>query len=327
MARIDVVCLRPKEDFLKVGVEPPQELATTYMSPTDARLRENMTGARALVIPAVGPKLQAELFEDGHIELVQVTGAGIDRLDAEAMQRMGIAVANVPGGSSSAIAEYVMSTALLLLRRLKWADSEIRKGNYAGARAELVNNTLNGLESLTVGVIGTGVIGTTVARAFHSMGCRIVYHDPAPRDPDLLESISARGMQLPDLLTESDIVTLHIPLLPSTRSLIGAAQISSMKPGAILINAARGGIVDEAALADSLASGHLGGAAVDVFSSEPISDDNPLIRKEKEIGQRILLTPHIAGVTRQSWATLFRDAWRNVQRVLLDGEPPINRVV
>ena len=117
------------------------------------------------------------------------------------------------------------------------------------------------------------------------------------------------------------IVTLHVPLQDGTRGLIGAAEIGLMKPGAILVNAARGGIVDEAALAEALEAGRIGGAVVDVYSTEPPAPDNPLLTLSAVAAQRLILTPHIAGVTRQAWASLFAEAWNNVARVLLQGEP------
>ena len=116
-------------------------------------------------------------------------------------------------------------------------------------------------------------------------------------------------MSLDELLATADVVSLHVPLLPTTRNLIGARELARMKPGAILIQASRGGIVDEAALA-AAASGHLGGAAVDVYSTEPPAPDNPLLALAGEAASRLLLTPHIAGVTRQASALLFRSAWR-----------------
>jgi len=320
-----VVCLRPKDDFLNVGITPPESLSIGYMSPTDNDLAQHLAAARALVIPAVGPKLPVELFDESHVELIQVTGAGIDRLDADAMKAKGIAVANVPGGSSAAIAEYAVSSALALLRRTFWADGELRKGLYVEARRRMVSEHLSGLEGLTVGVVGLGVIGLTVAQSFHGMGSRIVYHDPAPQAA--VNQFDAVALPLDELLESSDIVTLHVPLLPSTESMIGQRELGLMKAGAILINAARGGIVDEAALVQCLASGHLGGAAVDVFSSEPPLADNPLFSMSAEASRRVLLTPHIAGVTRQSWAFLFRSAWENVERVLMRGEPPANQVL
>ena len=323
----DVVCLRPKDDFLNIGVTPPESLSIGYMSPTDSDLAQHIAAARALVIPAVGPKLPVELFDGSRIELIQVTGAGIDRLDANAMKAKGIAVANVPGGSSAAIAEYAVSSALTLLRRTFWADGELRKGLYVDARARMVSENLSGLEGLTVGVVGLGVIGMTVAQTFHSMGSRIVYHDPAPRDADAVSQIGAVALPLNELLATADIVTLHVPLLPSTEAMIGERELAQMKAGAILINAARGGIVDEAALVQCLANGHLAGAAVDVFSSEPPADDNPLFAADNDVGRRLILTPHIAGVSRQAWAKLFHSAWENVERLLLRDEPPLNRVI
>ena len=323
----DVVCLRPKDDFLNIGVTPPETLSIRYMSPADSDLAQHLAAARALLIPAVGPDLPASLFDGSSIELVQVTGAGIDRLDADAMKAMGIAVANVPGASSSAIAEYAVSSALTLLRRTFWADGELHEGNYVDARSRMLAENLAGLEGLTVGVIGLGVIGMTVAQVFHSMGSKIIYHDPAPRDPEAVGQMDAHALALGELLARADIVTLHVPLLPSTESMIGERELGEMKAGAILINAARGGIVDETALVQCLVSGHLGGAAVDVYSTEPPTQDNPLFAAANEIGRRLLLTPHIAGVTRQSWVQLFGSAWQNVERLLMHQEPPVNRVI
>ena len=322
----DVVCLRPEDDFLNVGVSPPEALSIRYMSPDDNELSAHLAESRALLIPAVGPKLSAELFDGSRIQLVQVTGAGVDRLDADAMEALGIAVANVPGGSSAAVAEYAVSSALALLRQTFWADAELRKGNYVETRRSMVAKNLNGLEGLTVGVIGLGIVGMAVAQAFHCMGSRIVYHDSAVHDTHPASQLSADKLPLNELLGRADIVTLHVPLLPSTESMIGKNELERMKSGAILINAARGGIVDEAALAARLLSGHLGGAAVDVYSTEPPLADNPLISIGNEVGGRLLLTPHIAGVTRQSWAFLFRSAWQNVERVLIQGEAPANRL-
>ena len=327
MMPFPVVCLRPKEDFLNVGVSPPENLSIRYLSPDDDNLAAHMAQAHALVIPAVGPELAAALFANSRIKLVQITGAGVDRIDADAMKALDIAVANVPGGSSGAIAEYAVSSALTLLRRTLWANGELRKGHYVEARSRMVAEHLRGLEGLTVGFVGLGVIGMTVAQAFHNMGSRIVFHDPAPRDPELINQLDARSMPLDELLSSSDIVTLHVPLLPSTRSMIADDELEQMKAGAILINAARGGIVDEAALAAHLNSGHLGGAAVDVYSTEPPPPDNPLFLLSNEAAERLLLTPHIAGVTRQSWAMLFSTAWQNVERVLVHSEAPTNQVI
>ena len=321
----DVVCLRPEADFARVGALPPRSLKVMYRPPDDGQLAALLREARAVVMPAVGPKLAATLFEGSRLSLVQVTGAGVDRLDAQAMKKLGIPVANVPGGSNGAVAEYAVTNASMLLRRFAWADAEIRKGNYAAFRARLLADNLPALEGLTIGVIGLGVIGLAVAGAFSRFGCELCYCDPEPRDRSAAASLGARGLSLDELLRTADVVCVHVPLLPSTRGLIGEAQLASMKPGAVLVQASRGGIVDEAALAAHLRSGHLGGAAVDVYATEPIAADNPLLALEGDAARKLLLTPHIAGVTRQSYALLFRSSWENVERAL-KGEPPHNRV-
>jgi phosphoglycerate dehydrogenase-like enzyme len=174
--------------------------------------------------------------------------------------------------------------------------------------------------------VGLGTVGFAVAEAFHRFGCQIIYYDPAPRDAQAAAKTGARAVPLEELLRTADVVTLHVPLLPQTRSMIGVRQFSLMKPGAVLIQASRGGVVNEAALVTHLHSGRLGGAAIDVYATEPPDPDNPLFSLEGEAARRVLFTPHIAGVTRQSSATLFREAWANVERVLVKGEAPFNRV-
>ena len=322
---IDVIVLRPEADFQRVDALPPKSFSSTYRTPDDPELPALMKQARAMVIPAVGPKLPPALFEGSIVKLVQVTGAGLDRLDETALKKLGIAVANVPGGSNSAVSEYAVTTASTLLRRLAWADTELKAGHYDAFRKRMLADNLAGLDGLTVGVVGLGVIGLAVAQAFHRMGGKICYFDPAPRDPKAAAAMDAKSLTLDELLRISDVVTLHVPLLPATKGLIGDKQLGLMKQNAILINAARGGIVDEAALVAHLESGHLGGAAVDVYSTEPPTADNPLLKLQGDAAARLLLTPHIAGVTRQSAAFLFRSSWANVERVLA-GEAPVNRV-
>ncbi|HEY5215285.1 MAG TPA: NAD(P)-dependent oxidoreductase, partial [Pseudolabrys sp.] len=188
-----VLCLRPQADFARVDAPAPASLSVSYHAPGDAEVPALMRKAQALVIPAVGPKLAPALFEGSALKLIQVTGAGLDRLDKAALTKAGIAVANVPGGSNSALAEYTVTTASLLLRRFAWADAELKKGNYAAFRARLVADNLAGLDGLLVGVVGLGVIGLAVAKAFAKAGCRVCYFDPAPSDPQAAQELGAEA--------------------------------------------------------------------------------------------------------------------------------------
>lgn len=313
----DVLCLRPKADFLAVGITPPEGMDIAYRGPGDEDVPALIRGARALVIPAVGPALPGELFRGTSLQLVQVTGAGLDRLDRKVLAEEGIALANVPGGSNAALAEYVVANALSLLRGFHGASDPLRAGDYGVHRKRMVEAVLRGLGGLTVGVVGIGTIGQAVAERCRSMGAEIAYFDPAPP-----EGVAGRSMALDDLLAEADVVTLHLPLIEATRGLIDARRIGLMKERAVLINAARGGIVDEAALAVALREGRIAGAAVDVYETEPPDADNPLLALRGEGASRLILTPHIAGVSLQASQHLFREAWRNVSRVLIDGLEP-----
>jgi len=221
----DVLCLRPEADFARLGVLPPASLTVTYLKPDDPSLTQRIKAARALVIPAVGPKLAASLFEGSALQLIQVTGAGLDRLDQAEMTRLGIPVANVTG--NDAVAEYAVTTATLLLRRLAFADAEIKRGNYVAFRARMIAHNLSGLGGITVGVVGFGVIGRATATAFRRAGCRICYYDPAPPMPAAAAAaaaIEAEALSLDQLLQTADVVSLHVPLLPSTTGLIEEAE-------------------------------------------------------------------------------------------------------
>lgn len=323
---VDVLCLRPEADFQRVGALAPESVKVIYRSASDPDVAELMKQAQALVIPAVGSKLPATIFENTSVKFVQVTGAGLDRLDLEFLRQRGIAVANVPGGSNEAVAEYAVTTASVLLRRFSWADAEIRKGNYRDFRARLIADSLQGLDGLTVGILGFGTIGVAVASAFHKRGCLIFYYDPVPRDTRIAAAVGAKASSLEDLFQLADVISLHVPLLPQTTGMVGRRELAMMKPGAILIQGSRGGVVDEEALAAALQEGRLGGAAVDVYFAEPPAADNPLLALKGEAAQRILFTPHIAGVTRQSTAFLCRAAWRNIERFFSGKETPLDVV-
>jgi phosphoglycerate dehydrogenase-like enzyme len=324
---LDVLCLRPEADFQRVGALPPASLKVSCRAASDPDVPELMKQARALVIPAVGTKLPDTLFEGTSVKFIQVTGAGLDRLNLPLLKQKGISVANVPGGSNEAVAEYAVTSAIILLRRFSWADAEIRSGHYQAFRARMLADSLPGLDGLIVGVVGFGIIGVAVATAFHKRGCSILYYDPAPRDPRAAGALGAKASSLERLLETADVVSLHVPLLPQTTGLIGARELAMMKAEAVLIQASRGGVVDEAALAEALQGGRLGGAAVDVYSTEPPTADHPLLALKGEAARRILFTPHVAGVTRQATAFLFRATWRNIERVLTQKEAPVDAVI
>lgn len=218
-------------------------------------------------------------------------GVGLDNIDVEACKAQGIAVYPATGANDLSVAEYVITSALMLLRRAWLSTGSMLAGQWP--RQKLMGRELAGK---TIGLVGFGAIAREVAWRAQALGMQIVAFDPLLMADDPAWRL-ARNVSLDGLLEIADVVSLHVPLTASTRHMIAAAQLASMKPGAILVNAARGGVVDEAALAASLESNGIGGAALDVFETEPLTKEGA----EKFAGLgNIILTPHIAGVTEES---------------------------
>jgi len=219
-------------------------------------------------------------------------GVGLDNIDVVACAQRGVTVIPATGANALAVAEYVIAAAMLLLRGAYGSTHDVAAG--AWPRSALSGGREAG--DKTLGIVGFGGIGRLTARLARALGMQVLAFDAQipPGDP-MWQDEDVRPQAFDALLARADVVTLHVPLLPSTRGLIDAARIATMKRGAILINTSRGGIVDEAALAEALRSGQLGGAALDVFETEPLPAGSVLAGCPN-----LLLTPHVAGVTAES---------------------------
>jgi len=219
-------------------------------------------------------------------------GVGLDNIDVSACEAAGVAVFPATGANSLAVAEYVIATAMVLLRGAYLSSAEVAAGHWPRARMSQGRETAG----KTLGLVGFGGIGRMTARLAQGLGMRVLAHDPAlaPDAPAWAECGVGRR-ELDALLAEADVVSLHVPLTASTRGLVDAARMARMKPDAILVNTARGGVVDETALAAALRHGKLGGAALDVFDDEPLQAGSPLAG-----APNLILTPHVGGVTRES---------------------------
>lgn len=307
-----MVCLRPAADFLEVGVAPPAGLSVAYGDPGSFGPAD-LADCEVLVLASVGPVLSAAWCDQApNLRLVQFTGAGTDRLGTSLAQRPNVAVRNVPGANAAEVAEYVVFGVGALLRRLHLADALVRQGRYGLAREALQPAGIHSLHARHVGVVGLGHIGLAVAKLCHAFGARVSYFDPA---------ISGREdafpcLSLTELLGSVDVLTVHVPLTGQTRGLLGPPEIAMLPAGSILVNASRGGVVDEKALAEALTEGRLAGAVVDVYTEEPPAPDHPLLTLPASISERVLLTPHIAGVTFEAAQRLYEQAWQSVAEFL-----------
>ena len=317
-----IICLRPEADFIEFDAIAPSRFQIEYLTPSDPDLMHLVARAKALIIPAVGSKIPNEIFENSDIKMVQVTGAGIDRLDADFCHKNQIAVCNVQGGSAFAVAEYCIGSVITLSRQLHLGFNAVPRGEYSTIRSTMLKKRMVSLQGQHVGIIGFGSIGRETAKLFNMMGCQISCFDVFPPNPAEAEKVNAKICDLPTLLSQSDIVSLHVPLTDETKGLISHVELKKMKKNAILVNAARGGIVDEHALADALESCLIRGAVVDVYSQEPVQSDNPLVNLSQTAMERVFYSPHIAGITKQSWTHLFQKSWENL--VLYFDNQPLN---
>jgi phosphoglycerate dehydrogenase-like enzyme len=247
------------------------------------------------------------------VKIVQRVGVGYDSLDLDACRRKGVPACNVAGVNKEAVAEHCLAMILALAKRLPEADQLTRETNWGAARL-LTKQTFE-LRGKMLGIVGFGDIGTALGRRARAFEMPIVYNDIRPIDAHHIEATGARFMEKAELFATADIVSINTTLNPATRGMVDAKMLSRMKPGAYLICAARGGIIDEAALRDALNSGKLAGAGIDVFSQEPFPLDNPLLT-----AKNILLTAHTAGVTVESTARGMTRAIDNIRRVVERGE-------
>jgi (S)-sulfolactate dehydrogenase len=256
-----------------------------------ARLAASLCEARALIVRNRTQVRGALLESAVRLEVVGRLGVGLDNIDVRACEARGIAVYPATGANDLSVAEYVITAALMLLRRAWFATARVAAGEWP--RTELMGRELAGKR---LGLVGYGAIARVTGRLARDLGMSVAAYDPLlPEDHPAWAGTLRQS--LPDLLSTSDVVSLHVPLTDATRKMLDATAIAGMRPGAILINAARGGVVDEAALCVSLRSGHLGGAALDVFAHEPVDATSGA---QFAGVPNLILTPHIAGVTEES---------------------------
>jgi len=257
------------------------------------------------------PKITADCLENpGKLRAIARAGVGVDNVDVAAATRKGIVVMNTPGGNSVSAAEHTIALMLALARRVSVADATMKAGGWD--RNKFVGTEVAGK---TLGVIGLGRIGREVARRAAGMDMKIIVLDPFVTAARAAELGYATATSLDELLPKVDFLTVHVPLSAETKSLVGARELGMMKKTARVLNVARGGIIDEKALADALAAGTIAGAGIDVFSVEPIVADNPLVK-----APNIVLTPHLGASTVEAQENVAVEAAQLIADFLLKGQ-------
>jgi phosphoglycerate dehydrogenase-like enzyme len=247
----------------------------------------------------------------GRLSFYQQPSAGVDSIDVAALTAGGVPVANIGPANAVSVAEWCVGATFGVLRWLAYGDAAIRRGEWP--QLELARRGGGELAGRRVGIVGMGHIGVECARRYAALGCDVAHWSRTPRSPE--QAGGSRWMPLADLLEHSQLLVVVVALAPETCGLLGGEELARMAPGGFVIDAARGGIVDEAALLSAVRSGHLAGAALDVFETEPLPQDSPLIRED-----RILLSPHSGGATPEAQSHLIDTIVANVRRAV-EGQP------
>jgi phosphoglycerate dehydrogenase-like enzyme len=298
----------------------PPSLTLLTLAKGDEAERLALAEQADAVIVAATRFTEAQLAATRRLRLVQHQGVGWqDTVAWQGLAARGITLATTPEGTTGPVAEMAVLLALAALRRLPFADAELRRGQWHVNALRPVSRSLAGR---VVGYVGFGRIGQAAAARFGAFGTTGLYHDPEVVLPE--DDAARLGVRRTDtldaLLAAADIVSLHLPVSPATRHILDAAAIARMKPGAVLVNTARGGLVDEAALATALSSGHLLAAGIDVFETEPPPAEHPLLRLPN-----VVLTPHISAGTRDAFEEKLSAAFGNVESFFA-GRPIRNQV-
>ncbi|TDY01532.1 2-hydroxyacid dehydrogenase [Thiohalophilus thiocyanatoxydans] len=298
----------PDLDFSAITALP---IDWQYYPATDPdQVVERLQGAAVVVTNKVVLDAQ-RLAQLSDLELIAVAATGVNNVDLDAARNQGVGVCNVTGYATPSVVQHVFMLILSLSRRLPAYTAALRQGHWQQSpHFCLLDHPIEELQDKTLGIIGYGELGRAVARMGEAFGMHplIARRDPQDQRPGRID--------LAELLQQADVVSLHCPLSEQTRGLIGAEQLALMKPGAMLINTARGGIVDEPALYEALANGRLGGAGIDVLEREPPDEENPLLQARLE---NLIVTPHIAWASRAARQRLLDQVARNIDSWLRGG--------
>ncbi len=240
------------------------------------------------------------------LKLLHKWGVGLDNIDLETAKACGIAVARTTGSNAMAVAEHTMGLILAALRNIGYGHAELREGRWAGGVMPQEARLLSGK---TVGIVGFGAIGRSVARMLAGFGCTILYNKPHPLPPAEEQALGVAHATVPEMLAKADVLSLHCPLVPETANLIDARALAAMKPSAVLVNVARGGVVDETALVEALRNRTIHAAAVDVYEIEPVPADHPLLKLPNAV-----VTPHLAAGAADNFVPTVTRMFDNMRR-------------
>lgn len=305
----------------KGGIAHQCELVYRPVGTSDAELLEAAGDVEVILADAIATVSADLIGQMPDLRLIHSEGAAYDRIDVEAARSRGIYVCNNQGANAQAVAEQALMLMLGLLRFVEEGHRAVLDGRQIDLKEARMVSGIQELRDCTVGLVGFGNIAKQTAVLLRAFGASCLYYSPHRKDAETEAQYQVEYRSFDELLSQCDIVSLHAAVTPETIGLMNAEALGRMKPGAYLINTARGDLVDQQALVQALASGHLGGAGLDTLTPEPVTSDNPLVRYAAENPCRILFSPHIGGVTTGCFRRMHSRMWENVAAVAVGRRP------
>lgn len=309
------------------SIPMPEELDIVVVErgTSDADILALASDADFIMADAISPVSETLISGMPNLKLIHSEGVGVNAIDLDAAKAHGVPVCNNAGVNAAAVAEQTILLMLASLRQLVIGDTQVRQAKQIQMKERLMVEGVRELGDCTIGFIGFGAIAQATALRLANWGCTMLYNKRHPLDAAQEAELNVQFASQDEIVEACDIVSIHVPVTPETEGLVNRDFLSRMKPDAILINTARGEVIDQEALAWALETSEIAGAGLDVLSPEPVQPDNPLLNLSAAATDKLVLSPHIGGITEGMFFRAYEGVWNNVARVM-NGEEPINRV-
>ena len=323
----NVVITVHKSRLKQFGITPPADWDVALLDNpfTEEELLAVAKDAEYLLVES-GDKVTKDVIDAcPNLKMIQTEGVAFDKVDGAAAREKGILLCNNKGVNAAAVAEHTIGLILAGLRRTALTDRQIRHTGYAVTKADHFAMGEHELTDKLIGFVGMGDIAKATVKRLENWGCQFAYYDVFRMSAEAEAEYHLQFMEYEELVKTADVISMHVPVLPSTIGMLGKEQFRAMKKTALVINTARGEIIDQDALIWALENDEIYGAALDVFIPEPLPADAPLLNMSKKAMDKLTLTPHVAGATDEAFTQMLIKSMANIQR-MMDGDEPINIV-
>ncbi len=318
-----VVSTVPQSRFETFKVEWPAAWEIVYAGypVADDALIAACQDADFLFVGSVHTVSKAVIEACPSLRLIHTEGVGFDKVDTQTAKELGLPVCNNRAVNNTSVAEHCLGLILAALKRIVYAHNQIILRDFASVQAQVRTEGVHELGAMHVGLVGSGAIGQELARMLKVFGCQVSYFDVYRPTPEREQELGISYLPLEEILKQCDIISLHVPVLPSTTNMINADTLKLMKPNVILVNTSRGELIDQPACAAALEAGAIQCLAIDTLAPEPPFKDHPFLSLSKQAAERFIFTPHVAGTTAEAFVRMLQWAIADFQTVL-DGKLP-----